>query len=196
MPAIIPPDHRLTLLVMRAAHGFSHAGVDGTLGRFHMNGFWTVRAGHLARTVKNKCVPCRKVDGATQNQIMGDIPEERLQNLQAWEFCQVDLFGPISCRRDPRTSKKTWGIIVEDANSGAVHLDVVQDYSADAVIMSMRRFGCLRGWPSTVHSDPGSQLVSASGKLVSWWNEMHEQLQTLRNLRLRTDAKHNTTKSS
>ena len=76
---------------------------------------------------------------------MGDIPEERLQNLQAWEFCQVDLFGPISCRRDPRTSKKTWGIIVEDANSGAVHLDVVQDYSADAVIMSMRRFGCLRG---------------------------------------------------
>ena len=179
MPAIVPPNHRMTLLLMRDAHVFSHAGIDGTLSRFHMKGFWTVRAGHLAKSVKTKCVPCRKVDGATLSQLMGDIPEERLTNLQAWGHCQVDLFGPFSCRGDvnPRSQKKTWAIVIEDTNSGAVYLDVVQNYSADAVIMTMRRFGSLRGWPSKVHSDPGSQLVSASGKLVSWWSDMRDPLQ-------------------
>ena len=111
MPAIIPPDHQVTLLVMRDAHNFSHAGIDGTLCRFHMRGFWTVRAGHLAKSVKTKCVPCRKVDGVTQSQIMGDIPEERLRNLQAWGHCQVDLFGPFSLSRrcQPTLNKEVVG---------------------------------------------------------------------------------------
>ena len=79
---------------------------------------------------------------------------------------------------NPRTSKKTWCIIIEDMNSGAVHLDIVQDYSANAVIMSISRFGRLRRWPSVFYSDPGSQLVSASGKLVAWWNEMQDPLRS------------------
>ena len=111
---------------------------------------------------------------------MGGIPEERFIDLKPWAYCQIDLFGPFSCRGDvnARASKKTWVLIVEDMNSGAVHMDVVADYSADAVIMTMWRFGSIRGWPSNVQSDPGSQLVAASGKLVSWWEEMQEPLQT------------------
>ena len=145
-----------------------------------MNGFWTVRAGHLAKSVKNRCVPCRKVSRVTQSQAMGDIPEEVLTNLKAWGCCQVDLFGPYNCRGDvnPRTSKKTWCIVIEDMNSGAVHLDIVQDYSCNAVIMSVSRFGRLRRWPSALYSDPGSQLVSASGMLIAWWNEMQDPLRS------------------
>ena len=180
MPLILPPDHRVTMLIMRNAHLFSHAGIDGTLSRFRSNGFWTTRAGHLAKSVKTKCVPCRKVSGVTQSQAMGEIPVDRLTNLIAWGYCQIDLFGPFSCRGDvnPRTTKKTWGMVIEDMNSGGVHLDVVQDYSANAVLTTMRRFGSLRGWPNNVYSDPGSQLVSASGKLVNWFGEMQDSLET------------------
>ena len=180
MPVIIPPDHRITLLVMRDAHQFNHTGHDGTLSRFWADGFWTVRAGHLAKKVKDSCVPCRKVSTSTSSQVMGEIPQEQLMNLFAWACCQMDLFGPFNCRGDvnPRTSKKTWCLVVEDVNSGAVHMDVVQDYSANAVLTSMRRFGCLRGWPLVIYSDPGSQLVSAGGKLVNWWQDMGNSLQT------------------
>ena len=125
-------------------------------------------------------MPYEKVRNDVISQVMGDIPEDRFNHLKPWAYCQVDLFGPFVCRGDAnvRTTKKTWGIIVEDVNSGGVYLDVVSNYSADAVIMTMRRFGSLRGWPSVIHSDPGSQLVSASGTLVSWWNEMQGSLQT------------------
>ena len=67
-------------------------------------------------------------------------------------------------------------MVVEDVNSGAVHMDIVQDYSAEAVLLAMRRFGSLRGWPGKIQSDPGSQLVSASDSLVSWWNEFEGAL--------------------
>ena len=100
MPAIIPPDHKVTLLVMRDAHNFSHAGMNGTLCCFHVKGFWMVRAGNLANSVKTKCVPCRKVDVITESQVLGVIPEERLRNLQAWGSCQLDLLGFFNCRGD------------------------------------------------------------------------------------------------
>ena len=167
LPALLPPRHRVTLLLMRKAHKHSHLLQDGTVARFRCEGFWTVRCGHLAKSVVAKCVDCRKLSRRLLQQKMGEIPEERLQNPYAWGYCQMDLFGPFSCRGDvnPRTTKKTWGIVIEDTNSGAVHLDVVSDYSAHAVISSLHRFASLRGWPGVICTDPGSQLESAGGHL-------------------------------
>ena len=79
----------------------------------------------------------------------------------------------------PGQQKKIWGLVIEDVNSGAVHLDVVSDYSTVAVLMSLRRFGSLRGWPSVIQSDPGSQLESAGGKLENWWSSFEKPLLTL-----------------
>ena len=52
----------------------------------------------------------------------------------------MDLFGSYHCRGDanPRTTEKTWGIVVKDMNSGAVQLDFVQNYSTNALTMSIR----------------------------------------------------------
>ena len=55
--------------------------------------------------------------------------------------------------------------MIEDVNSGAVYLDIVQDYSTQAILMTLRRFGAIHGWPGVISSDPGSQLEAASGKL-------------------------------
>ena len=178
LPAILPPDSRITLLIMEEAHKFAHTGIDRTLSRFRSQGFWTVGGARVAKKVKNACVPCRKVDPKVLCQPMGEFPEDILQNPVAWGCCQLDMLGPFDCRGDvnPRTTKKTWGILIEDVNSGAVKLDVVEDYSAEAVMKSLRRFGSDYGWPGVVYTDPGSQLESARGKLEGWWNSMEREL--------------------
>lgn len=181
LPKILPRTHKLTQLIMRDCHNFCHAGQDGTLCRFRAQGYWAVKAGCLAKKTKSDCIPCRKMDRIKLFQPLGEFTLERLKEPVAWGYCQLDLFGPFSCRGDvnPRTTKKIWGIIIEDSNSGAVHLDIVQDYSANSVIMSLRRFGSLRGWPGIICSDPGSQLESAGGKLDTWWASMGDTLRTL-----------------
>ena len=158
-------------MIMRDSHQFCHAGQDGILSRFRAQGFWTLRAGHLAKKVKNDCIPCRKINHVTLCQPMGEIPAERLQEPMAWGYCRGDV--------KPQTTKKTWAVVIEDVNLGAVHLDIVQDYSTNAVLSMLRRFGSLRGWPSVICSDPGSQLESASGMLENWWQGMENSLRTL-----------------
>ena len=178
MPKILPTHNRVTLLIMRWCHKFCHSGLDGTLSRFYAKGFWTVRAGHLAKGIKARCVSCRKVARLIINQPMGEFSYERLNAHVAWGFCQLDFLGPYKCRGDvnPRTTIKTWIVLIEDVNSGAVHLDIVQNYSTHAVLLTLRRFGALRGWPGIICSDPGSQLESASGKLENWWLTMGDTL--------------------
>ena len=84
---------------------------------------------------------------------------------------------------NPRTTKTTWAVVIEDANAGATHLNIVQDYSTQAVLMSLRRFGVLRGWPGVICSDPAGQLEAASGKLENWWLTMGDASRTLGNIK-------------
>ena len=177
-PAFLPKDSRFTYLVMLKAHQKKHSGVDETVAQFRMMGFWTTQANRLAKSIKGKCVTCRLLDKRPEGQVMGGIPKEQLVNPIAWGHVEMDLFGPFLCRGEvnKRTSKKVWGIVLVDRNSGAVHCDIVLDYSAQETIKALRRFAALRGWPSKFYSDPGSQLESSSGDLESWWTAFRDPL--------------------
>ena len=181
LPIILPTNHLITLQIMRASHNHSHVASDGTLCRFRIEGYWAVRAGVVAKKVANACVPCRKKSAKTLAQPLGEIPGEQLKNPMAWGHCQMDIFGHFICCSDvnTRSKKKIWGIVIEDVNSGAVHIDIITDYSTTSVLMALRRFGSQRGWPSKMQSDPGSQLESASGKLETWWSSFGNSLLTL-----------------
>ena len=71
-PAILLPEHsRYTYLAMKAAHDFAHSGVEATVVQFRSDGWWSVRAGKLAKGIKNKCVRCRYLDLSQLTQRMG-----------------------------------------------------------------------------------------------------------------------------
>ena len=112
---------------------------------------------------------------------MGLRDMEFTETPKVWQQVEIDLMGPFKCRGDknPRLLTKVWGVVVQDVYSGAVHADVVRDYSAQAVMETLRKFAALRGWPAVISSDPGSQLESAAGKLETWWTEMKDPLEEL-----------------
>ena len=104
--------------------------------------------------------------------------ESQIECPTAWRNVELDLFGPMVCRSEvnKRASKKVWGIVIVDSNSGALHCDIVLDYSTQEVLKSIRRFASLRGWPAIIKSDPGSQLESAAGILSGWWETLGSEL--------------------
>ena len=177
-PALLPYGHRLTFLLMRNAHEVKHGGVSETVCQFRLSGYWVVKANQLARKIKTSCVICRYLDHHPIQQVMGSVPANRLISPSAWSDVQLDLFGPYECRSDvnKRSTKKVWGIIIVDTNCGAIHCDTLQDYSAQETLKALRRFGSLRGWPRTISSDPGSQLQTAAGTMVNWFEHLRGQL--------------------
>ena len=183
MPIILPYDSPVTRLLMRNAHEVGHGGQDRTLLEFRRLGFWTVRGGRLAKAMseQGRCVKCQKLEPSLMKEEMGLLPEEVLKEREAWGRVQLDLFGPMVVKSDvkARTTMKVWGIVVEDVASGAVYLDVLRDYSAGEVMVVLRRFGSIRGWPGVIQTDPGSQLESAGGKLTAWWEEASRSMEAL-----------------
>ena len=74
---------------------------------------------------------------------------------------------------------KVWGAVIEDINSRAVYCDVILDYSAEAMILMLKQFSAVRGWPVRMMSDPGSQLESTAGILTLWWSDWKKSLLSL-----------------
>ena len=168
-PVLLPNGHRFTYLLMLDSHEKKHGGISETVGRFRLSGYWTVKANILAKKIKENCVTCKYLDHEPISQLMGPIPKDRLSLLSAWNEVELDLFGPYDCRSDvnKRSTKKIWGMLVVDVNSGAMYCDVVHDYSAQETLKTLRCFGSIRGWPKKICSDPGSQLQSTAGNIFS-----------------------------
>lgn len=174
---LLSQNHQFTKLYITHLHYIDHGGVDLTLAKLQSK-FWVPRARKVIKSVKGKCVICRKMDKIATGQEMGQLPEQRLKPSPAFYNTSLDLFGPLMIRDTVkrRTRAKTYGVIFTCLASRAVHIDLVEGYDTQSFLSAFRRFVSIRGYPHTVHSDMGSQLMAASKEIrdmTGKWN-LHE----------------------
>lgn len=67
---------------------------------------------------------------------------------------------------------KAYGIIFNCISTRAVYLDLIYEYNTNNVLMALRRFLSIRGFPSTLYSDRGTQLVTASNEAKKMFKEL------------------------
>ena len=129
--------------------------------------FWIIKLLKLMKSIRTNCVICKKLDKKLNEQIMGKLPIERLKPAPAWTYTALDLFGPFKIKDEvkKRTTGKAYGVIFNCLGTRAVHIDISPDYSTEKFLMVLRRFVSIRGYPSKIYSDNGSQLVAASEEL-------------------------------
>ena len=94
---------------------------------------------------------------------MAPLPLERVKPAPPWYNCALDLFEPyyIKGEVNKRPRGKGYAMIFTCLLTRAVFIDIAIDYSADAFLLVFRRFVSIRGYPSKIFSDQGSQLVAA-----------------------------------
>ena len=166
LPVFIPKGHPLAELAMKDAHCRGHRGRDATVSLFR-NRFWTPSGSRLGKKVKDKCHLCRLRNGVLMKQIMGSLPIERTKPSPPFNHSMVDIFGPYQVRGEiqKRTTGKAWGVIFTDLCSRAVHIEAIFGYDTSHFLLALSRFASIRGWPSKMFSDPGSQLTAADKEL-------------------------------
>ncbi len=150
-----------------------------------------VRGRKLAQKIVDNCVTCRRLKAQRCQQIMSDLPSERITPANPFEYTTVDLFGPYEVKDEVRkkVKLKVWGIVFCCMASRAMHTDLVSDQSAEGFLLAYQRFTALRGHPRKLWSDPGKNFVGARPAL----RELYMFLDRLEKSKLENEvSKHGT----
>ena len=172
-PVIIPSEHHITEILVRFIHEkLGHMGKETILAELRQQ-YWIVGANKLVKRILRACIACRKRQGRASNQIMSDLPEDRL-TADAPVFSQVglDAFGPFVVIRR-RTQVKRYGLIITCLSSRALHIETLASLETTAFINALRRFIARRGNIFIVRSDNGTNFVGAEKELrdsIDHWN--------------------------
>lgn len=163
---ILPFDSWISTLLAREAHNTNHEGIAGTLLKMRGKA-WVVKGRRLAKRMVDNCVTCKKIKAKQCQQIMSDLPPERVNPAKPFEYTTVDLFGPYMVKDEvkKRVKIKAWGIAFCCMASRAIHADVVCDQSSEGFLLTYQRFTALRGHPRKIWSDPGTNFVGAKPAL-------------------------------
>jgi hypothetical protein len=120
------------------------------------------------RTVTRACVTCRRVAAKPQEQIVGQLPAERVTPEFVFSRVGIDYAGPLQLKlgsiRKP-TIVKSYVCVFVSLSVRAVHLELVSDLSTDAFIACLRRFISRRGKPTLIWSDHGTNFIGAASEV-------------------------------
>ena len=139
------------------------------------------------KRIINTCLTKRCTKAQPLGQQMGPLPTQRMDQLECFAHCSTDLFGPMYVKHTCKWEKcvhpketKVWGCIFTCLQSRAIHLEIVDNLSAEEFILALRRFISRVGIPKTLFSDNGTNFVAASKELIRMfkainWNQVKEE---------------------
>ena len=176
---ILTSDNPVSHLWIKKIHNEDHGGITKVVAKSRRK-YWIIRARKLAAKIKRMCYKCRLRDKILAQQIMAPLPTSRMIMSPTFNEISLDLFGPFEIKDTvkQRSRKKVWGLVVNCIVTRAVHIDVTEDYGTDTFLQVLRKFVSLRGCPTIIHCDKGSQLQAAWEDFKSW--------SVTRNIKLKT----------
>jgi hypothetical protein len=158
---VLAKEHKLSELYAQAAQETGHEGVITTLHRSR-RGVWIINGRALADSIKARCTECRLKEKKCMEQKMGPLPDHRDQVGAMFVSVAVDLFDPVEYQQHVKKRQvvKGWGVVFVCTTTSALHVEFMDTYSTDSLLLALRRFMSVRGTPTRFQSDRGES---------SWW---------------------------
>ncbi|XP_067932950.1 uncharacterized protein [Watersipora subatra] len=176
-PLIIPKASHIGHLLSKHYHEkIYHLGQRSTLAMIRDAGFWILNGTGQVKSLIRKCVGCARLRKPPQSQLMGQLPKERVEQTPPFTHVGMDVFGHFNVR-DRRTELKRWGLLLTCMYSRAIHIELLEDLSSDALINALRCFMAVRGPVNTIHCDNGTNFVGAKNELYRHSQIANRELQ-------------------
>ena len=116
---LLPKNHRLSYLLAHKIHrGGGHPGVAATIAKIRSR-FWILGIQSLVKSLCHKCVICRIKFERLHGQIMGQLPDERLNPAPPFTTIGLDFFGPFEIKGEvqKRIRGKCYGVVFATRSS-------------------------------------------------------------------------------
>ncbi|GFW22028.1 integrase catalytic domain-containing protein [Trichonephila clavipes] len=167
-PVILPCNHKLTNLIVEYFHlKYFHLGPQALLYQVRQR-FWPLRGRNVCRKIVHDCLVCFKVKPITCEQIMGNLPKERVRKNFPFDCSGIDFIGPFWITSNKQLKSSLYKIYVSIFVcfvTKAVHFELVSDLTTQTFIASLKRFIARRGRPSLIFSDNGKTFIGANAEL-------------------------------
>lgn len=178
-PLILPKSSKFTSLIISDAHSRTlHGGTQATLAFIRTN-YWILGGRTPVRSFILKCIPCTRYRQKRAQQLMGQLPFERVTPSRPFLNSGVDYAGPFHLKtwkgKNARKYKAYIALFVCFSTS-AVHLELVTDYSTEAFIAAFKRFTARRGICVTLTSDCGTNFKGADSELKHLFSSSSKKL--------------------
>ena len=135
--------------------------------------YWVIGLRNALRSVKAKCVKCRKQRAGVSQIFMADLPQERLQErVSPFSNTGIDYFGPFEVKFMRKTMRRCCCLFT-CLTTRAVHIEVVPSLEAETCLTAITRFIARRGKPATILSDNRTNFVGAAKEMrdcINAWN--------------------------
>ncbi|XP_044249355.1 uncharacterized protein [Drosophila takahashii] len=143
-----------------------HAGPKVLVGLMRLE-FWVVNARDVPRRVVRNCVHCVRYRPKLLQQLMGNLPVERLTLSRPFARCGIDFCGPVHTYLRVRGKEpvKSYIAIFVCFATKAAHIEIVGELSTDSFLGALKRMIARRGLPSNTFCDNATNFVGASNKL-------------------------------
>ena len=167
-PAILPKNHLITRMIMERIHLENmHAGPQALLAITRQR-YWPENGKALAHTIVKDCVLCTRSKPKLLEQIMGDLPANRVTPARPFEHVGMDFAGPYTVIHRIRGKRPTpaYVCIFICFVTKAVHIEAAVDYSTEAFIRCLKRFIARRGLPRKISCDNATNFVGANNQLL------------------------------
>ncbi|XP_046548997.1 uncharacterized protein LOC124258978 [Haliotis rubra] len=172
-PVLLPRKSPLSDLIVRDVHErLGHAGRNHVLSALREE-FWITNANSAVRSILNKCVLCRRLKMSTGQQIMSDLPTNRVQPSPPFTCTGLDCFGPHTVR-EGRKEVKRYGVLFTCMVSRAVHIETANSLNTDSFINALRRFIARRGAVKEISCDNGTNFTSGAKELCHALDEIDQ----------------------
>uniref|UniRef100_A0A914IGD7 Integrase catalytic domain-containing protein n=1 Tax=Globodera rostochiensis TaxID=31243 RepID=A0A914IGD7_GLORO len=174
-PVYLPPESWLTKLIVRNYdNALHHCGPKTLLSKIREK-YWIPRGRktvkHILYSPDYGCLECRRDRLRPYAYPRAPhLPKERVNEARPFSQTGVDYFGPLKVRRGTDTVK-IYVALFTCLVIRAIHLEVAEDYSAEAFLRAFRRFVARRGTPTLIRSDQGTNFVAGAKVIKEKWTD-------------------------
>ena len=180
-PILLPKEHSYSRLIIRKAHfSCKHLGVQSTLNKVRLQGYWIPKARQIIKTVLSECIICKKYNNfAFAYPKYTSFTKAQMDYVRPFKHVGVDFTGHILVKSpDSSVTTKMFILIYTCLNTRAIHIDLLKDMSTKSFILSFQRFSNLFGVCDTIYSD-NAKYFSQGAKIFEQFlvsDEFKEEL--------------------
>ncbi|GFX60433.1 integrase catalytic domain-containing protein [Trichonephila clavipes] len=181
---IIPSKYKFTKLLFEHMHKkFFHIGAQGLEHQIRMQ-FWPINRKGIARKTVHDCIAWFRQKPTGVDQLMGNLPSERVTPSAPFLNSWVDFCGPFQIKfKNQRKGifSKVYVAIFVCLATKAIHLEAVTDLTTEAFIAALKRLCARRGRISTLMSNNATNFKGAAAELNRFIKLICNKNETLAN---------------